>query len=75
VDKRRGSGSEQDVLHITGNFTLHNHPSGDPTPSREDIAITARLRNAGDILGISLKDHVIIGDSCNYVSLLEKGVL
>jgi DNA repair protein RadC len=53
---------------------VHNHPSGDPTPSRDDIAITERLNSAGDIIGISVLDHVIIGDG-KYISLKEKGVL
>ncbi|GIO04916.1 UPF0758 protein [Brevibacillus reuszeri] len=53
---------------------LHNHPSGDPTPSREDIAITHTLREAGELVGISLLDHVIIGDG-KYVSLKEQGYL
>lgn len=53
---------------------LHNHPSGDPTPSREDIAITRTLREAGELVGISLLDHVIIGDG-KYVSLKEQGYL
>jgi len=52
---------------------IHNHPSGDPTPSREDILITEKLKGAGEIMGISLLDHVIIGDG--YVSLKEKGYL
>lgn len=53
---------------------VHNHPSGDPTPSRDDITVTERLKKAGDIIGISVLDHVIIGDG-RYVSLKEKGVL
>ena len=52
---------------------IHNHPSGDPTPSREDIAITEKLKEAGEIMGIAVLDHVIIGDG--YVSLKEKGYL
>ena len=52
---------------------IHNHPSGDPTPSREDILITEKLKGAGEIMGIALLDHVIIGDG--YVSLKEKGYL
>jgi DNA repair protein RadC len=52
---------------------VHNHPSGDPTPSREDILITEKLKGAGDIMGITVLDHVIIGDG--YVSLKEKGYL
>ncbi|HBR17588.1 MAG TPA: hypothetical protein DD725_08295 [Deltaproteobacteria bacterium] len=53
----------------------HNHPSGDPTPSRDDIAITERLKSAGDILGIQVLDHVIIGAGGEYISLKEKGLL
>ena len=53
---------------------VHNHPSGDPAPSREDIAVTERLKKTGDVLGISMLDHIIIGDG-SYVSLKEKGVL
>ncbi len=52
---------------------LHNHPSGDPTPSREDISITKRIVEASDIIGIKLLDHIIIGDG-NYISLKEKGI-
>lgn len=50
----------------------HNHPSGDPTPSPEDIALTSRLVQAGEIVGIDVLDHLIIGDS-SFVSLKEKG--
>ncbi len=53
---------------------VHNHPSGDPSPSREDILITERLESAGDTLGIRVLDHVIIGDG-QYASMLEKGYL
>lgn len=52
---------------------IHNHPSGDPTPSRDDISITEKLKGAGEIMGIAVLDHVIIGDG--YVSLKEKGYL
>ncbi|MNV44920.1 hypothetical protein D3C71_1366980 [compost metagenome] len=50
----------------------HNHPSGDPTPSPEDISLTSRLLQAGEIVGIDVLDHLIIGDS-SFVSLKEKG--
>ncbi|WP_134700021.1 DNA repair protein RadC [Ammoniphilus sp. YIM 78166] len=53
---------------------LHNHPSGDPTPSKEDIEVTKRLIQAGQIIGIDVLDHVIIGDG-RYVSLKEKGLI
>ncbi|GGG02558.1 UPF0758 protein YsxA [Paenibacillus albidus] len=52
----------------------HNHPSGDPTPSPEDIALTKRLQQAGEIVGIDVLDHLIIGDS-SFVSLKEKGYM
>jgi DNA repair protein RadC len=52
----------------------HNHPSGDPTPSPEDIQITQRLAEAGHLLGIELLDHIIIGDRTS-VSLKEQGYL
>jgi DNA repair protein RadC len=51
---------------------VHNHPSGDPTPSQEDDALTARLRAAGDLLGIRVLDHIVIGDGC-YVSFVDSG--
>lgn len=53
---------------------IHNHPSGDPSPSSDDYAITERLKKAGEIIGISVLDHIIIGDG-KYVSLREQGVL
>jgi DNA repair protein RadC len=45
---------------------LHNHPSGDPTPSRDDIYLTGRIRECGELLGIELSDHIIIGDNRYY---------
>lgn len=53
---------------------LHNHPSGDPTPSQEDIKITKRLQEAGQLIGISVLDHVIIGNG-TYFSLKEKELM
>lgn len=53
---------------------LHNHPSGDPTPSRDDILISRRIKEAGSLLGVELLDHIIIGDN-SYVSLAEIGSL
>lgn len=52
----------------------HNHPSGDPEPSPEDLALTRRLRQSGEILGIELLDHLVIGRG-SYVSLKTRGVL
>jgi DNA repair protein RadC len=53
---------------------VHNHPTGDPAPSSEDIAITRRLREAGDIMGIKVLYHIIIGDG-EFVSFVERGLL
>lgn len=53
---------------------VHNHPSGDPTPSREDVLITRRIKEAGELLGIYLLDHVIIGDT-KFCSMKKKGIL
>ena len=52
---------------------IHNHPSGDPTPSREDLEVTKRLEEAGKIIGIDVLDHLIIGDN-KFVSLKAKGL-
>lgn len=52
----------------------HNHPSGDPTPSKEDINITLRLKECSKIIGIDLLDHLIIGKD-KFVSLKEKGII
>ena len=49
----------------------HNHPSGDPTPSLADFEITNRIEKAGQIMGIELLDHIVIGD-CNYISIFSK---
>lgn len=53
---------------------LHNHPSGDPTPSQEDRVLTTRLVAAGDVLGIQVLDHLIVGDG-RYVSFADQGWL
>jgi DNA repair protein RadC len=53
---------------------VHNHPSGDPTPSREDILITEKLAAAGNTVGIRVLDHIIVADS-GFTSMLEKGYL
>jgi DNA repair protein RadC len=51
---------------------IHNHPSGDPTPSAEDIALTERLRQVGDLVGVRILDHVVIGRG-RWVSMAETG--
>jgi len=52
---------------------VHNHPSGDPEPSEDDVKLTERLVQAGEIMGIDVLDHIIIGDK-NYLSLKSKGL-
>lgn len=54
---------------------VHNHPSGDPTPSGADLQLTRRLVKAGEVLGIEVLDHVVIGDGGAHVSLREMGAL
>ncbi len=54
---------------------VHNHPSGDPTPSGADIQLTRRLVKAGDVLGIELLDHIVIGDGGEHASLRDLGVM
>lgn len=58
----------------TSIILAHNHPSGDPTPSAEDKSITKRLSEAGEIIGIRVLDHIVIGDG-SYISFKEMGML
>ena len=53
---------------------VHNHPSGDPAPSQDDIELTKRLKNAGDILGIKMLDHIIIGEP-DHFSFVDQKIL
>jgi len=68
----------KEVLHIAVKYNassiilVHNHPSGDPGPSKQDIEITRKIIDAGKIIGISVRDHIIIGDG-KYTSLKETG--
>lgn len=59
--------------NAAGLIVGHNHPSGDPEPSPDDVALCARLRNAGTVIGIEVLDFVIIGDSGRYCSFKEQG--
>ena len=65
--------------HAGAIILAHNHPSGDPTPSREDIEITRRIIEAGRIIGIPVFDHIVVGSSSRvetpYVSLRERGLV
>ena len=59
-----------------GVILVHNHPSGDPTPSREDIALSRQLKEAGKIVQVSLHDHIIVGNGTwEWVSLAARGLL
>lgn len=63
------------VLHnAAAIICFHNHPSGDPKPSKEDIETTNRLVEAGKIMGIKVLDHIVVGDD-KYTSLKEMGVI
>ena len=59
--------------HAVGILLVHNHPSGDCTPSQADVDFTQRVKEAGELLGIPLLDHIIIGD-CKYLSFREQGI-
>ena len=59
--------------HAVSLILVHNHPSGDPTPSPDDQQITARIYQAGELLGIHLLDHLVIGDH-RYCSFREEGL-
>ena len=60
--------------HAVNLILVHNHPGGDPTPSTSDIEITRQIRQAGELLGICLLDHIIIGDH-QYISFKEQGMM
>lgn len=61
-------------ISAAGIILVHNHPTGDPNPSQEDITITRRLKEAGELIGIPVLDHIIIGDG-QYVSFVERELL
>jgi len=60
--------------HAVFIILLHNHPSGDPTPSEEDKSLTKRISLGGELVGIRLLDHIIVGDRC-YASFREMKIL
>ena len=62
------------LANATNIIVMHNHPSGDPTPSREDIQVTKRIVDAGDLLGVQVLDHIIVGRP-GFASLKENGYL
>lgn len=64
------------ILANTKSIILaHNHPSGDTSPSKEDLHVTKRLQEAGNILGIDILDHIVIGDNGRYTSFKEQGLI
>lgn len=63
------------MANATSIICFHNHPSGNPNPSREDLSVTDRLVKAGRILDIPVLDHVIIGEPGSFVSLKERGMM
>ncbi len=62
------------MVNASSIIVIHNHPSGDPTPSQEDIKITKKLKDAADLMSIPLLDHIIVCDGC-FESMLDKGTL
>ncbi|MBZ0143225.1 MAG: DNA repair protein RadC [Rhodocyclaceae bacterium] len=61
------------LRNAAGMLVFHNHPSGDPTPSAEDLAFTRRLAEAGEVVGVRLVDHLILGGVGRWVSLAQRG--
>jgi len=63
------------MANSAGIILSHNHPSGDPTPSQEDLSVTKRLVEAGNLIGIEITDHIILGRDGDFVSFKEKGLI
>lgn len=63
------------LVNAAGIIVAHNHPSGDPTPSPDDRALTTRLRAAGQLLGVAVIDHIVVGHEGRYCSFRECGLL
>lgn len=63
------------LRHAVGIIAMHNHPSGNPKPSKEDISVTIKIKDAGDIIGIKLLDHIVYGSAKNYYSFKENGYI
>lgn len=59
--------------HAVSIIILHNHPSGDPVPSEEDVTMTLRIWEVGEMMGLPLLDHIVMGDRC-YYSFKERGI-
>lgn len=63
------------VNNSAGIIMVHNHPSGDPTPSKQDIEVTGKMKAAGELLGIDFLDHIIVTNTGRYTSLADNKVL
>jgi len=63
------------VSNSAAAIVVHQHPSGSPEPSREDEELTRRLAQVGELIGVKLLDHVVLGDQGTYVSLADRGLL
>lgn len=63
------------LANAAGVVLCHNHPSGDPAPSPEDVAVTQRVKSAGNIMGVELLDHIIVGHPARFFSFKEQGRL
>lgn len=63
------------LLNACGLILAHNHPSGDPSPSAEDLAFTRRMAEAGELVGVRLVDHLILGHADRWLSLKQRGAL
>ena len=59
------------LSNVAAIILIHQHPTGDPSPSSEDLAITRRHKEAGEIMGIKILDHIIVGDG-EYLSFVER---
>ena len=70
-----GSGTQFELPTGTALLVVHNHPSGDPTPSADDARLTVRLAQAADVLDIPLLDHLIVGEDGRYFSFRESGLV
>jgi DNA repair protein RadC len=75
VHPREVFGPALRVMGVAAIVLVHNHPSGEPAPSREDLRLTRQLVDAGKLLDITVHDHIILGTDDAYVSFAERGLL